>query len=64
MRPRTPPGPPSPVCPDGTSCSPTGLPYSTSAQQIYDFFAGYDVKRIDFVLEPDGRPSGLVRLWG
>lgn len=37
-----------------------GLPYSTSAQQIYDFFVGFDVKRIDFVLEPDGRPSGLA----
>lgn len=37
-----------------------GLPYTTSATAIVEFFVGYDVKRVEFVLEPDGRPSGLA----
>lgn len=37
-----------------------GLPYSTTEQQILDFFAGYEVQRVAFVYEPDGRPSGLA----
>jgi hypothetical protein len=37
-----------------------GLPYTTVEQQLLDFFKGYSVKKIAFVYEPDGRPSGLV----
>ncbi len=29
--------------------------------QIYEFFDGFDVIKVAFVLEPDSRPSGLVR---
>lgn len=39
-----------------------GLPYSTTEQEIYDFFVGYEVRKVAFVLESDGRPSGLVHL--
>lgn len=35
-------------------------PYTTSEQQVLDFFAGYNVNEVAFVYEPDGRPSGLV----
>lgn len=44
-------------------CECAGLPYSTSEREIRDFFAGYEVKGIRFVFEPDGRPSGLVSTW-
>lgn len=37
-----------------------GLPYSTTEQEIYDFFNGYEVRKVAFVLESDGRPSGLA----
>lgn len=37
-----------------------GLPYTTSEQQVLDFFAGYNVNEVAFVYEPDGRPSGLA----
>ena len=37
-----------------------GLPYTTSTPQVEEFFAGYIVKSVAFVYEPDGRPSGLV----
>lgn len=37
-----------------------GLPYTTSEQQVLDFFAGYNVQEVAFVYEPDGRPSGLA----
>lgn len=37
-----------------------GLPYTTVEQQLLDFFKGFNVKKIAFVYEPDGRPSGLV----
>eukprot|EP00210_Caulerpa_lentillifera_P008003 g7642.t1 len=37
-----------------------GLPYSTTEQEIYDFFTGYEVRKVAFVLESDGRPSGLA----
>jgi hypothetical protein len=37
-------------------------PYTTSEQQVLDFFAGYNVNEVAFVYEPDGRPSGLVRI--
>lgn len=37
-----------------------GLPYSTTEQQIVEFFTGYQIKKIAFVYEPDGRPSGLA----
>ena len=39
-----------------------GLPYTTVEQQLLDFFKGYNVLKIAFVYEPDGRPSGLVSL--
>lgn len=39
-----------------------GLPYSTTEQEIYDFFVGYEVRKVAFVLESDGRPSGLVSM--
>lgn len=39
-----------------------GLPYSTTEQEIYDFFTGYEIRKVAFVLESDGRPSGLVCL--
>jgi hypothetical protein len=29
---------------------------------VLDFFAGYNVNEVAFVYEPDGRPSGLVRI--
>ena len=38
-----------------------GLPYSTTRDQLLDFFAGFKVLNVEFVREPDGRPSGLVR---
>lgn len=37
-----------------------GLPYSTTEQEIYDFFSGYEIRKVAFVLESDGRPSGLA----
>lgn len=37
-----------------------GLPYSTTHQDVMNFFAGFRVRRVEFVLEADGRPSGLV----
>jgi hypothetical protein len=40
-----------------------GLPYAVSEAQIVEFFAGFAVKSVAFVFEPDGRPSGLVRGW-
>ena len=39
----------------------SGLPYSTTDQQVRDFFLGQNIKDVKFVFEPDGRPSGLVR---
>ena len=39
-----------------------GLPYATTIEEIYAFFAGFKVASVAFVLEPDGRPSGLVRV--
>ena len=38
-----------------------GLPYSTTEQEIYDFFSEYEIRKVAFVLESDGRPSGLVK---
>ncbi len=38
----------------------TGLPYAATESQIREFFAGYVIKALHFVFEPDGRPSGLV----
>lgn len=35
-------------------------PYTTSEQQVLEFFSGYNVQEVAFVYEPDGRPSGLV----
>lgn len=37
-----------------------GLPYSTSDEQVAKFFEGFKIKRVAFVYEPDGRPSGLA----
>lgn len=37
-----------------------GLPYTTTEQQILEFFNGFNVSSVAFVYEPDGRPSGLV----
>lgn len=37
-----------------------GLPYSTTEQQIFDFFSGFKMTKVAFVYEPDGRPSGLA----
>lgn len=36
------------------------LPYSCTEQDIKNFFAGFDVNKVAWVSEPDGRPSGLV----
>lgn len=37
-----------------------GLPYSTTEQDVYNFFHGFRMRRVAFVLEADGRPSGLA----
>jgi len=37
-----------------------GLPYSTTEQQILQFFGDFKVQCVRFVYEPDGRPSGLA----
>jgi len=37
-----------------------GLPYTATEQQILSFFEGFNLVRVAFVYEPDGRPSGLV----
>lgn len=37
-----------------------GLPYSTTRQEILDFFTGYQLRKVEFVFDPDGRPSGLA----
>lgn len=37
-----------------------GLPYSTTEQDVYNFFQGFRMRRVAFVLESDGRPSGLA----
>jgi hypothetical protein len=37
-----------------------GLPYSTSENDIHNFFSGFQLTDVAFVYEPDGRPSGLV----
>ncbi|GAX83059.1 hypothetical protein CEUSTIGMA_g10485.t1 [Chlamydomonas eustigma] len=37
-----------------------GLPYSATEGQIRDFFKEQSIKSVRFVLEPDGRPSGLA----
>ncbi len=39
-----------------------GLPYNVTEEQIREFFSGFEISSIKFVHEPDGRPSGLVRL--
>lgn len=37
-----------------------GLPYNTTEEAIRKFFAGFQIEEINFVYEPDGRPSGLA----
>ena len=39
-----------------------GLPYSATEQDIRNFFDGFEILGVHWVSEPDGRPSGLVRV--
>ena len=52
-----------PVRPAGTASNVLklkGLPYSTTKEQIFEFFSEYALLGVGFVYEPDGRASGLV----
>lgn len=37
-----------------------GLPYTTTEAEVRAFFDGFNVSNVQFVYEPDGRPSGLA----
>lgn len=38
-----------------------GLPFSITEREVREFFGDLRVRRVAFVMEEDGRPSGMVR---